>query len=825
MKLKKNIIYNTFGCNQYTKNKSLNDILKGTKSVLTSRNGYKNYIYNYSQFTKRATFKNPEITDYPIVKKEYSYLVPVKKVKNNNKSEDNGINIKKKQKKINLFSNIIQNEHKIYLEKYTKRFYKLLRLKTESKNMKILKKRIHEKRFKRYNSLFLDFFDKWNDYNINLTQNSYIRHKNIINEIYSTDNDSYEKEINNKINFENSDFNVKERYHDLHYDENEIFNSSYDEFIDNRLNDIKKNKIKNYMTNLESSFNDANDKKIEMKFESIKINFYEVKSKNNEKNKNNFFIYLPLSFVFLFYYRDIDFFEKILMSILYFQKDFKSIICKDDELYNLLNNKTKKKEEKKEEQEIDYLSNFHESKNTFSEQNTFLKGNFKQNIIDKKELYNKEFRKTFNKNNLVNRLYFHKRLEKNETINNNQKIKIIHSNKYYKNSNYKCEEIKNEPNLDKDETNKKHFYNEYYFIWETPEISYKVKIEMPKIHFLYEEIGHDIVTYCEKNLFLFLYKNNFINWDFYAINYIFSLKDFRNIILQLFSFNNDYSSIKNKISKNKIKSIVNISAFKINKNIYNLIEDKNDKIKTIFLINKKIYNHINENFETYKFFYSSNNLKNYILNFHSYKINIDYIELNPKIKWEFFLNFKQMWYLNEISKDENLYSFLPKIIRANFEFGILDINFSIFDDNFNAKILEKTNIDKRENNEMNIVINKPYVEIEKILDDENKISKQEFNYIFLQELNKAKMEGWSKKILEFLKDKYIFERRENRGINYIKFESKFFKNNGINGNANDIPKLKYRIKRNSKQKLTYHHKIIKNYEDILKSLKNKSKEE
>ena len=281
---------------------------------------------------------------------------------------------------------------------------------------------------------------------------------------------------------------MKERYYNLHYDENEIFNINYDEFMENRINMIKKEKIKNYMTNLESSFNDSNEKKIEMKLESIKINFYDLKNNNNEKN-SNFFIYLPLSFVFLFYYKDIEFFQKILMSILYFKKDFKSIICKDDELYKFLNksNKTTKEEQNKEDQEPDYLANFSSSKNSFREQNSFLKGNLKLNIIDKKELYNKEFRKTFNKNNFMNKLFIstHKKSDKIESQKNNNKIKIktIRSNKSI-NTIYK--ENENEQNLKKEENkNKKDiFYNEYYFILETPEISYKVKNEIPKISFL-----------------------------------------------------------------------------------------------------------------------------------------------------------------------------------------------------------------------------------------------------------------------------------------------------------------------------------------------------
>ena len=820
MKLKKNLIYDTFRINKNPKNESLNDILKGTKSVITNKKDFKKYLKDYSLYTQRSTFKNPENSEYPKIKSEYSFLVPVKKINNKTYSDDNIIK-KKKKIKLNFFSDLIQNEHKIYLQKFNKRFNQLLKLKTESKDMKLIKKRIHEKRFKRYNLLFLDFFDKWNDYNINVKQNSYIKHKKIINDIYSTDNDSFEKEINiKKINLENIDFSVKERYYNLHYDENEIFNINYDEFMENRINMIKKEKIKNYMTNLESSFNDSNEKKIEMKLESIKINFYDLKNNNNEKN-SNFFIYLPLSFVFLFYYKDIDFFQKILISILYFKKDFKSIICKDDELYKFLNksNKTTKEEQNKEDQEPDYLANFSSSKNSFREQNSFLKGNLKLNIIDKKELYNKEFRKTFNKNNFMNKLFTHKQIDKIESPKNNKKIEIktIHSNKSYKNTIY--EENKNEQNLKKQNNNKIDiFYNEYYFIWETPEISYKVKIEMPKISFLYENIGYKIVTYCEKNLFLYLYKNNFVNWDFYAINYILSIKDFRNIILQFLSFNNEYPLVEKKESKNLIINLKDISLFEKNKNIYKLIEEKESKINTIFIINKKIYNPINENYETYKFFYSSFNSKNYILNFHSYKINIEYKELNPYIKWKYILNFKQMRILNEISKYENLLSFLPKIIKTNFEYGKLDINFEIFDHNFSAKILQPNKIDikdkEKESNEMNIIINKPYIEIEKMFDDEEKLIKKDFNYIFLQELNKIKIDAWSIKILEMLKDESIIERTDSSGIDYFKSKSKL-----LPFNQRDIPKLKYHH-RNSKQKLTLlHHKGSKNYETLLKKLK------
>ena len=825
MKIKLNNIYNTFRCNSFVKEESMNDILKGTKSVLSSKNGFKNYIRNYSQCTKRIAFKDPQKTDYPILKKESIYLIPIKRIKNK-KSEDFIIRSTKKKKQIKIFSNIIQNEHSVYLEKYKKRYNQLLRLRTETNNIRILKQKTHEKRFQRYNSLFLDFFDKWNDYNITSKHSFSLKKQKALSEIFSTDNDSYDKEIKtNKISFD-TNFNIKERYFGLNYDENEIFNNNYDKFMMNRINDIKLNKIKNFVINLESSFDDSIEKKIQLKLESIKINFFQLTKNNNEniENNNYFFIYLPLSYAFLFYYKDIDFFQKVLLSVLYFKKDFKSIDFKDDELYNLLNSlsEKEKKEIKKEENEVNFLANYKlPKKSVIYEHNSFLKGIFKQNNADK------DMRKTYSRNinQFKGKFLIHKQSQNQK--NKEKKIKIIYNNSYNNfKTNYIDEESKNNiasKNV-KDEKKKNNYYNEYYFFWETPEISYKVKIEMPKIFFLYEDIGHNIVTFCEKNLFLYLYKKNFINWDFYILNYFFSIKDFRAILVKFFSFSKDYSLIKSTTNNKKlIKNIKSISILKKKENLYNLIQNNNDRVKTLFLINKKIYNQINENYESYNFFYSDSKSKNYILKFHSYIINIEYKKLNPYFKWEFILNFKQMRYLNKISKYVNLNSFLPKIITTDFEYGILDINFGLLDDKFDVKILRKENNDIdiiNANNEINIEIKKPYVEIEKIYKDKDKLVKQEFNYIFLQSLNKLKMEGWSKKILESLKDDLILYKitnnESNSKINFFKSKFSF-----IDENRNDNSNFMANIKRNSKQKLTYiKRKNIKNYEQILKTLKS-----
>ena len=139
--------------------------------------------------------------------------------------------------------------------------------------------------------------------------------------------------------------------------------------------------------------------------------------KNNlptNEDKNNFEIFLPLSYVFLFYYNDFNFFQKILMSILYFEKDYKTIKFNDKELYNLLNTiNIKENEENNEEKDIDYLSRFQKGKKSINIQNNIINGNNRSNILDKKESYDKDLRKTFNKNNnFVNKLFIKRKSEK-----------------------------------------------------------------------------------------------------------------------------------------------------------------------------------------------------------------------------------------------------------------------------------------------------------------------------------------------------------------------------------------------------------------------------
>ena len=336
----------------------------------------------------------------------------------------------------------------------------------------------------------------------------------------------------------------------------------------------------------------------------------------------------------------------------------------------------------------------------------------------------------------------------------NKKIITIHANPDMRNKDKN--KIKNEKNI-KNEAK----YTEYYFIWETPSKTYQVRIIMPIIFFWSEHIKKNILTYCDKDLYLFLLKSNFINWDYYLLNYLFSIKAFRQIISSGLSFysNNNISNI-NLFSFNDIEKEDIFPIFKNNdKSLFSFVNNK-----TIILNNnKKVSNQLNENNESYKFFSTDNNNVNSIINFHSFHIFVEYDKLNTKICWEFVFNFKQMKYLVEINKYESLEKFLPKIINSNFEKGILSMDFSIFEQ-FNAKILDyerwwithgredvhkllninlshEINMKKKKYGNMILVIKMPFLIIEEYIKSKtlfNNIQKICLNINFLNMIKNSK---------------------------------------------------------------------------------------
>ena len=699
----------------------LSKILNNTKSILKSKSDFFDYMQEYYSIVTKSTFKTPDIRLYPLLRKNRPDLISIK---NQSKTVDNYV--KKKPMKNYL-------KEKIFSSDFKKKFR--INLSATSSNLKknnnFFKEKKNEKLF-----FYDDFFYKW-------------------------------KKEENKINNE---------YSDLNYDENKIFFGNYHQFLEERMNFCKKNKLENLQKSLKISFEDRNKKKIKLElismkliFEPIKQNDYKIKAKNyeynfedykqiteykgintteedsnninneEESNKNKNIVTFPLSYVFLYYINGFDYFKKILLSCIKFDSNFKKIYFQENEIYTIIRNEGESEQNKKDK---NIIRRNGPKKNTRS----FMVGG----VANKLSKNNKTFfsLKSFN---------FSQKNEQKIDLDekggkiNNKKILKIHSNQDIKS-------IKNGK------------YTEYNFIWETPFESYRVKLIMPIIIFWSEHINKNIITYCNKELFLFLLKNNFINWDYYILKYLFSLKIFRFFILKGISFYNKYSmsdalqkNIKNQRNRNKNKfSHINIRTFL--KKEYKYIDDRN-----ILLNNeKKIFNQFSENNESYKFFYTDNFSINSIIEINSFKILIDNPELNNKIYWEFLLNFKQMIFLTNINNYEKLENFLPKIIITNFEEGYLNLDLNILE-YFNNKIIHGLKYDekKSEKNDMNssssisshnkdkmrINIKMPTIIREQFVKSDllnNNVKEFETNFDFLNALKNYDNKFWPEKILEFL---------------------------------------------------------------------------
>jgi hypothetical protein len=392
----------------------------------------------------------------------------------------------------------------------------------------------------------------------------------------------------------------------------------------------------------------------------------------------------------------------------------------------------------------------------------------------------------------------------------NKKIEKMHSNQDLRNKVTKKKEIK---------------YNEYCFRWETPDKSYKVRIVMPIIIFWSEHIKKNIMTYCDNELFLFLLKKNFVNWDYYILNYLFSLKIFRLIILKGISIYKKYTIDK---SDNNTIDINNLSTLYLKKPL-DYINDKTLMIN----LNKKIYNQYNTNNETYKFFYTDNFSINSIIDLNSFHIFIENDKVNKNICYEFCLNFKQMCHLINISHYEDLENFLSKIVQLNLEEGKINLDFSVlefYSNNLLGQIYtnvtkyEKPKYSKKESitsiktirakssykrseSEINIVM--PFITVEQYVKSEmlnNNVKKIDLNMNFLNLIKNYEINLWSKKILQLLDIRNNNFSNMNSNLELVKVKSKDFKYYVNEKHFEELAKKYDKVKRHSK---SLHFKLRK----------------
>ena len=222
----------------------------------------------------------------------------------------------------------------------------------------------------------------------------------------------------------------------------------------------------------------------------------------------------------------------------------------------------------------------------------------------------------------------------------------------------------------------------YGFYWININGKYSVKITMPNINLRFVDMKKYVNLFIDKELLVYLLEKQFVNWDFYVVHYLFSIKSFRIFI-------------QNILSKKSLMVSRNISNLKspfVNNYQLNKMGDKE------FFSMSNTYNstlNCSLNDLDYSFIMTdyTNTEKNYFFKLFSYTIYIQYLSFGDEIH-KFTMNFHQMKIMYLRNKKENLEKFILKLLYINTKTKSMYLDysyFSIFNDFSNEQIEEYFN--------------------------------------------------------------------------------------------------------------------------------------
>ena len=187
-------------------------------------------------------------------------------------------------------------------------------------------------------------------------------------------------------------------------------------------------------------------------------------------------------------------------------------------------------------------------------------------------------------------------------------------------------------------------FNVFVFYWVTNEKTYSVSVTLPIMTL--NILGERIIMnqFIEYELLFFLYKRNFLNWDFFIIKYLSSYSKFRNIIRKLGQdttvYNEEFFLKEPKIRCNSFSDEVLLNV------------------------------------------YTDQFCRNQVLEFKSFYILVNFIDTNYAYEkiYQIHFNFLQYLKLYEISKYSNKILFLIKFFEINNEIHSLNFNFKEYDE-------------------------------------------------------------------------------------------------------------------------------------------------
>ena len=289
----------------------------------------------------------------------------------------------------------------------------------------------------------------------------------------------------------------------------------------------------------------------------------------------------------------------------------------------------------------------------------------------------------------------------NITLDTDSMINILKHSIYFKPKNKKRFNFltTDQPGIFEEEKKNNKKGNIYIFCWNTPKYIYQVKIVLPFVKLTFLNSSTQVFTRCHSKFILYLIKNNFLNWDFYTIQYLFSFKKFRKIIMVSMS----------KVPKS-VKSFKNGTFVIIKDSIVDFIDNKNIQQK-------------------YLYFNTDTQARQTINIIHSYSM-ISYSNIGKNTSFLFNLN--QMKILSFISQYEPLSSFLLKLLIKSSDFHQAKLNyefFNTFKENEYQSIFQNTKLLHEKNAEIDKILKVSNPFLEKIFIKGNDIETDTNDYL------------------------------------------------------------------------------------------------
>ena len=664
-----------------------NKIVLGTKRLISNNLNYNGFSKEYDDITKIVSFKYPNLDNFPISKN--LELIPLGKVRFSYDSTKNRI---KSGNLPNINDKSKNNNHNLFLKSSIKNNNKTInKIKINSVDDKESRKDKDENEFGskslskimgyrqlknnngntlsivnnnssiKYSSNYTSKKSRFSSFKNNLFNTNLKRRILIRNSFLNMLN--YKKYLhNNRMLLRDSLLNEKD-YFQLDYDEEKIFSQTehYNNFIKNHINLIKSNSL-NFECNgkLEKTFEKTKiNPKLVLK--PITIQFTRIFCFNNKAHPNSKdeeevqdqTFEIPFEYTPIFYLYNFSKIKEILASIFQLNKDYTSFTSNYKNFSYLIN----------------HSSNYEDSSNFKQEE--FQRNNSKKLLTSKTINFqslslNKAYSGKINKRNSMS---LQKEVIKTIDIFNNDSSLDSFNNKRDLNQKYKSKSVANNLNS---KNNKIYFCNKnsFEFLWLTPVYEYLVNIKVPEISFYIGDIT--INKNIDIELLLFLLENQFNNWDFYIIEYLFSFYKFSLII-------NNYLSIY-KVGKFNLGN-----NFMLLNDVINLSEEK--KLK---------YSRKNYNFE---YIFTDEKLNNHIKILHNFKILIYNKNINKNHQFCFHMNLIQMEALYFSIKKQGAQHLIKKIFTLDKDTMRIKINYDYLDNFCSSDFHNLENILEKDDHE------------------------------------------------------------------------------------------------------------------------------